>query len=157
MKIKKDRILSECYPNWNECIELSTDPYNMQCLSCKEGFNLYSKSHNCLKCPHYINYEQIECIDSIPDGYYLEIESLGILDKCEFTTTLARGLSIYTGIVFEFYDREKRITSAIGGGGRYDKIITNFMDNGNSYPAIGLSFGLEPIFVILKQMILLKS
>ena len=54
----------------------------MQCLSCKEGFNLYSKSHNCLKCPHYINYEQIECIDSIPDGYYLEIESLGILDKC---------------------------------------------------------------------------
>ena len=25
------------------------------------------------------------------------------------------------------------------------------MDNGNSYPAIGLSFGLEPIFVILKQ------
>ncbi len=80
--IVKDRILSECYPNWNECIELSTDPYNMQCLSCKEGFNLYSKSHNCLKCPHYINYEQIECIDSIPDGYYLEIESLGILDKC---------------------------------------------------------------------------
>ena len=81
------------------------------------------------------------------------LDELGILDKCEFTTTLARGLSIYTGIVFEFYDREKRITSAIGGGGRYDKIITNFMDNGNSYPAIGLSFGLEPIFVILKQMI----
>ena len=77
---------------------------------------------------------------------------LGILDKCEFTSTLARGLSIYTGIVFEFYDSEKRISSAIGGGGRYNKIITNFMDNGNSYPAIGLSFGLEPIFVILKQM-----
>ena len=32
-----------------------------------------------------------------------------------------------------------------------NKIITNFMDNGNSYPAIGLSFGLEPIFVILKS------
>ena len=27
------------------------------------------------------------------------------------------------------------------------------MDNGNEYPAIGLSFGLEPIFVILKQEI----
>jgi len=79
------------------------------------------------------------------------LRELNILDKCEFTPTLARGLSIYTGIVFEFYDKEKRITSAIGGGGRYDKIITNFMDNGNSYPAIGLSFGLEPIFVILKQ------
>ncbi len=85
----------------------------------------------------------------------LEVEDylvkLGIKDQCKFTPTLARGLSIYTGIVFEFYDSQERITSAIGGGGRYNKIITNFMDNGNSYPAIGLSFGLEPIFVILKQ------
>ena len=81
------------------------------------------------------------------------LTALGIIDKCEFTPTLARGLSIYTGIVFEFYDSEKRISSAIGGGGRYDKIITNFMDNGNVYPAVGLSFGLEPIFVILKQVI----
>ncbi len=81
------------------------------------------------------------------------LKELNIIDKCEFTPTLARGLSIYTGIVFEFYDKEKRISSAIGGGGRYDKIITNFMDNGQSYPAVGLSFGLEPIFVILKQKI----
>ena len=79
------------------------------------------------------------------------LSELGIIDSCKFTPTLARGLSIYTGIVFEFYDKLGRISSAIGGGGRYDKIITNFMDNGNSYPAIGLSFGLEPIFVILKQ------
>ena len=79
------------------------------------------------------------------------LEELGIIDKCKFVPTLARGLSIYTGIVFEFYDSLGRISSAIGGGGRYDKIITNFMDNGNSYPAIGLSFGLEPIFVILKE------
>ncbi|MBR7042255.1 MAG: histidine--tRNA ligase [Bacilli bacterium] len=82
------------------------------------------------------------------------LDKLGVLEKCQFTPTLARGLSIYTGIVFEFYDAEARIPSAIGGGGRYDKIITNFMDNGNSYPAIGLSFGLEPIFVILKQSLL---
>lgn len=76
---------------------------------------------------------------------------LGIDKRCIFTPTLARGLSIYTGIVFEFYDELKRINCAIGGGGRYDKIITNFMDNGNMYPACGLSFGLEPIFVILKE------
>ena len=79
------------------------------------------------------------------------LHELGIIDKCRFTPTLARGLSIYTGIVFEFYDAAGRITSAIGAGGRYDKIITNFMDNGNKYPAVGLSFGLEPIFAILKQ------
>ena len=79
------------------------------------------------------------------------LADLEILDKCKFVPTLARGLSIYTGIVFEFYDSQNRISSAIGGGGRYDKIITNFMNNGNNYPAVGLSFGLEPIFVILKQ------
>ena len=79
------------------------------------------------------------------------LSDLEITDKCRFVPTLARGLSIYTGIVFEFYDSFNRISSAIGGGGRYDKIITNFMSNGNNYPAVGLSFGLEPIFVILKQ------
>lgn len=76
---------------------------------------------------------------------------LGIKDSCLFTPTLARGLSIYTGIVFEFFDKQERLTCALGGGGRYDKIITNFMDNGNVYPAVGLSFGLEPIFTILKN------
>lgn len=79
------------------------------------------------------------------------LASLGVIDDCKFVPTLARGLSIYTGIVFEFYDKLNRISSALGAGGRYDKIITNFMDNGNNYPAVGLSFGLEPIFVILKQ------
>ena len=79
------------------------------------------------------------------------LTKLDVIDDCKFTPTLARGLSIYTGIVFEFYDKLNRISSALGAGGRYDKIITNFMDNGNSYPAIGLSFGLEPIFVILKE------
>ena len=50
-----------------------------------------------------------------------------------------------------------RLNCAIGGGGRYNKIITNFMDNGMEYPAVGLSFGLEPIFVILKEEMLVKK
>lgn len=78
-------------------------------------------------------------------------EELNIKDNCIFTPTLARGLSIYTGIVFEIYDKEKRLTCAIGGGGRYDKIITNFINDGTEYPAVGFSFGLEPIYTILKE------
>ena len=85
------------------------------------------------------------------------LEELGIINDTIFSPTLARGLSIYTGIVFEFYDKKKRLTCAIGAGGRYNKIITNFMDNGIEYPAVGLSFGLEPIFVILKQEMDKKS
>lgn len=79
------------------------------------------------------------------------LEDLQIIDYCEFSPTLARGLSIYTGTVFEFFDKKGRISSSLGGGGRYDKIITEFMDNGLSYPAVGLCFGLEPIYAILEK------
>lgn len=79
------------------------------------------------------------------------IEKYELKNSTQFTSTLARGLSIYTGIVFEFFDKKKRITSSLGGGGRYNKIITDFIDDGNEYPACGLSFGLEPIYEILKK------
>jgi len=79
------------------------------------------------------------------------LEELNISNNCIFTPTLARGLTIYTGVVFEFYDKKKRLTSALGAGGRYNKIITDFMNNGATYPAVGLSFGLEPIYAILKE------
>jgi len=62
--------------------------------------------------------------------------------------TLARGLSYYTGTVFEI--KCKEIDSSIGGGGRYDEMISNFVGSGD-YPAVGISFGLEPIFEILKS------
>lgn len=79
------------------------------------------------------------------------INEYGLSESTLFTPTLARGLSIYTGIVFEFFDKKMRITSSLGGGGRYNKIITDFIDDGNIYPACGLSFGLEPIYALLKD------
>ena len=53
--------------------------------------------------------------------------------------------------MFEVFDKKQRITSAIGGGGRYDKIITNFINDGNIYPAVGISFGIVPICEILRE------
>lgn len=76
---------------------------------------------------------------------------LGLNDTCVFTPFLARGLEIYTGSVWEIFDKSKKFKSALGAGGRYDKIITNFLHNGNEYPAIGMSFGLEPIYELLRQ------
>lgn len=71
------------------------------------------------------------------------------LNECIFTPYLARGLEIYTGTIWEVFDKQKRITSSIGAGGRYDKIITNFIDDGNVYPAVGMTFGLVPIYEIM--------
>ena len=80
-----------------------------------------------------------------------KLVALNIKDRTRFSPTLARGLSIYTGTVFEFYDVDERLTCSLGGGGRYNKIITEFISDGNTYPAVGLSFGLEPIYTILKE------
>ena len=73
------------------------------------------------------------------------------LDVCKFTPYLARGLEIYTGTIWEVFDKAKRVTSSLGAGGRYDKIITNFINDGNEYPALGMTFGLVPIYEIVKQ------
>ena len=79
------------------------------------------------------------------------INDLKLDDICVFTPYLARGLEIYTGSVWEIFDKTGKFKSALGGGGRYDNIITNFLDNGNNYPAIGMSFGLEPIYELIKD------
>ena len=79
------------------------------------------------------------------------LKKLDYENNITFDSYLSRGLEIYTGIVFEFRDKLKRINGSLGAGGRYDKIITNFINDGNTYPAVGLSFGLEPIYVILKN------
>ncbi len=77
------------------------------------------------------------------------IIKLGIQDKTKFVATLARGQDYYTGNVFEAYCQE--LTSSIGGGGRYDNMITDFINDGNQYPAVGISFGLSSLYEILRK------
>lgn len=79
------------------------------------------------------------------------IKELNIDKYCTFDSTLARGQDYYTGNIFEVYEKSGKITSSIGGGGRYDKMITNFIEDGNEYPAVGISFGLSSIYELLKK------
>ena len=101
----------------------------------------------------YENDERVVACEAIQEIKNLSsyIEKLNLSGNTTFTPTLARGLSIYTSTVFEFFDKKERLTCSLGGGGRYDKIITDFIDDGNIYPAVGLSFGLEPIYTIIKD------
>ncbi|MDO8556275.1 MAG: histidine--tRNA ligase [Nanoarchaeota archaeon] len=64
-----------------------------------------------------------------------------------FDPSLARGLTYYTGTIFEIVLLDKDIGS-IGGGGRYDTMIGNLVGSG-SYPAMGISFGLDRIYDVL--------
>lgn len=85
------------------------------------------------------------------------LEELDIASFCKFTSSLARGQDYYTGNVFEVYEKNGKLTGAIGGGGRYDKMITDFIDDGEIYPAVGISFGLTSIFELLKNSEEFKS
>jgi histidyl-tRNA synthetase len=93
---------------------------------------------------------QNEGLDEIERLFRLLAETK-IANSCVFTPSLARGLNVYTGTVWEIFDGSGRYPSSLGGGGRYDDIITNFIGNGISYPAVGISFGLEPISAVLSQ------
>ena len=88
----------------------------------------------------------IKEIDTLK-GY---LEKLGYSKICKVDLTLARGQDYYTGNVFEVYDKSGYLTSSIGGGGRYDKMVTEYINDGEVYPAVGISFGLTSIYEILK-------
>lgn len=88
------------------------------------------------------------------DELYSYLEGTDTLQILRFAPYLARGIDIYTGTVWEIFLKERKVgkqefNMSIGGGGRYDKIITTFMNNGNEYPAVGMSFGLDVIYEIL--------
>ena len=85
------------------------------------------------------------------NNLYNYLSKLNIGDICSFDITLARGQNYYTGNVFEVYDKEQRIKGSIAAGGRYDKMIGNFIGDGEEYPTVGISFGLSAIYEILKN------
>ena len=70
------------------------------------------------------------------------ISELNLTEYVTFSATLARGQEYYTGTIFEVY---------VAGGGRYDNMIGEFINDGKKYPAVGVSFGLDVIFEILKD------
>ncbi|SEA67291.1 histidyl-tRNA synthetase [Pseudobutyrivibrio sp. ACV-2] len=64
-----------------------------------------------------------------------------------FDPTLVRGMSYYTGTIFEIAIPE--FGGSCGGGGRYDKMIGNF--TGQNTPACGFSIGFERIILLLME------
>ena len=64
-----------------------------------------------------------------------------------FDPTLVRGMSYYTGTIFEIAIPE--FGGSCGGGGRYDKMVGRF--TGKDVPACGFSIGFERIVLLLLE------
>ena len=76
------------------------------------------------------------------------------LTKIVFDATIARGLSYYTGVIYEIRLADGDIGS-IAAGGRYDNLVGMF--SGKQVPAVGISLGLERILVIMEERGLFQS
>ncbi len=70
---------------------------------------------------------------------------------CKINVTVdagfARGLEYYTGMIFEVY--VPSIDVALGGGGRYDKLVELF--GGEPTPAVGIAHGIDRIVLAMKM------
>ena len=85
-----------------------------------------------------------------------EILKLVLESGCEIDIAVdagfSRGLEYYTGMIFEVYVPELDI--ALGGGGRYDKLIELF--GGEPTPAVGIAHGLDRIMLAVQRQKTLK-
>ncbi|MBQ9063585.1 MAG: histidine--tRNA ligase [Eubacterium sp.] len=81
--------------------------------------------------------EVIETVDAIKRADF----------RIVFDPTLVRGMSYYTGPIFEIAMDE--YGGSVGGGGRYDEMIGKF--TGQNVPACGFSIGFERIVMLLLE------
>ena len=77
------------------------------------------------------------------------MDTAGFAGYLKFDISIVRGLSYYTGAVFEVNSPEKK-HRAICGGGRYDSLLSAF--GGETVPAVGFGFGDVVVLDVLKEL-----
>ena len=77
------------------------------------------------------------------------METAGFSDYLQFDISIVRGLSYYTGAVFEVNSPAKQ-HRAICGGGRYDSLLSTY--GGEIVPAVGFGFGDVVVLDVLKDL-----
>lgn len=94
-----------------------------------------------------------EALQELEDFFAL-MGAYGLTECVVFDPAIVRGLSYYTGIVFEIFDTAKTLR-AIAGGGRYDSLVALF--GGEATPAVGFGMGDAVIAELLKDKGLLPA
>jgi len=82
------------------------------------------------------------------------LESMNRLQHFTFDLSLARGLDYYTGVIYEAISISSEFGSSvgsIGGGGRYDDLVSMFQESGKITPCVGVSVGIERVFTLMEE------
>lgn len=90
----------------------------------------------------------VEEVEAVYD-YIQQFDPAFDFQKLEFDISLARGLSYYTGAIFEVKTNEA-VMGSICGGGRYDNLTGVFGLPGVS--GVGISFGVDRIFDVMEEL-----
>lgn len=150
-KIGKDKVIEEMLEKGisQEAVKKLEPIFNISDGHIREQLSeiksLLSDSETGLK-----GVEELEFI--INQSLNLRLNS-SILD---FDVTLARGLNYYTGAIFEVQAPEGVKMGSIGGGGRYDD-LTGIFDPKSQLSGVGISFGLDRIYLVLESLNLFPS
>jgi len=83
------------------------------------------------------------------------ISSKSLNNEIKFDLTLARGLNYYTGTILEVVSKTNTRLGSLGGGGRYDDLTSLF--NMKNTSGVGISFGLDRIFILMDEKKLFPS
>ena len=78
-----------------------------------------------------------------------DLRARGLSDYVHFDPKIVRGLAYYTGVVFEVFDRKKKLR-ALAGGGRYNDLIAKLSDGVTDLPAIGFAIGDVTLLELLR-------
>ena len=103
-----------------------------------------------------VSFIESTCADAIEEGASKDLELIMSAARAmisdditlKFDPTLVRGMSYYTGTIFEI--TIDNYSFSIAGGGRYDRMVGRFC--GQDAPACGFSIGFERIVTILKDL-----
>lgn len=116
----------------------SVDPNQLSTTETRSALKAFSQALGC-----DAETASVQALDQI----FALIGDVGLeAGRVSFDPTLARGLSYYTGPIFEIDLAGSK--GSVGGGGRYDELIGLFL--GRPVPACGISLGVERLLLIME-------
>lgn len=148
----------DCRAKYHEALKAYLkDNYDELCGLCKDRFEknplriLDCKNPECKKitanAPKITDYLCVDC-----KAHFGKVQKLLSLAGVDFAIdpNIVRGLDYYTKTVFEFVSENIGAQGTVCGGGRYDKLVSEF--GGGEVPGIGFAVGIERILLLLENI-----